>query len=162
MSPSLTSHHTHTHTRPYHLLWDGERCDLGRVGIVLAVEGGVHGELAPEHQLSFPSVACRQGTRKERRAVATIQIPTTCTGTHKYQQLPPTTLSALLKPPLSPMTHAHTYSHLLRQLRWKATSNTSAFSHFQVNKLHTCSIAVCTFCLFIMFTGKQYENNLCR
>lgn len=39
------------------LLGDGERRDLGRLGVVLAVERRVHGEFAPEDQLALPPVA---------------------------------------------------------------------------------------------------------
>lgn len=39
---------------------DGEGSDLRWVPIVLAVEGCVHGQFAPEHQLSLPPVACSE------------------------------------------------------------------------------------------------------
>lgn len=39
------------------VLGDGEGCDLGWLGVVLAIERRVHGEFAPEHQLALPSVA---------------------------------------------------------------------------------------------------------
>ena len=42
--------------RAGHLLGDAQCGDLGRVCVVLPVEGRVHGQLTPEHQLPFPAV----------------------------------------------------------------------------------------------------------
>lgn len=39
-----------------HSLGDAQGGDLCRVRVVLPIEGRVHGELAPEHQLPFPPV----------------------------------------------------------------------------------------------------------
>lgn len=39
-----------------HLLGDAQGGDLCRVRVVLPIEGRVHSELAPEHQLPFPAV----------------------------------------------------------------------------------------------------------
>lgn len=44
--------------RWFFLLGDGERCDLSWVSVVLAIKRSVHGEFAPEDQLSLPSVPC--------------------------------------------------------------------------------------------------------
>ena len=41
---------------PGHLLGDAQGSDLGRVRVVLPVEGRVHRQLTPEHQLPFPPV----------------------------------------------------------------------------------------------------------
>lgn len=39
------------------VFWNGKRGDFRRMSVVLAVKRCVHGEFAPEHQLSLPSVA---------------------------------------------------------------------------------------------------------
>lgn len=50
--------------RAGHLLGDAQCGDLGRVRVVLPVEGRVHGQLTPEHQLPFPAVPWgRKGQR---------------------------------------------------------------------------------------------------
>ncbi len=48
----------HSTTNTENLLWNGKRGDFRRMSVVLAVKRCVHGEFAPEHQLSLPSVAC--------------------------------------------------------------------------------------------------------
>lgn len=52
------------------LLGDGEGGDLSRMGIVLAIERCVHGEFAPEDQLTLPSVSCSHTHTKHAHQIA--------------------------------------------------------------------------------------------
>lgn len=51
----------HSSTNTEHLLRNGKRGDFRRMSVVLAVKRCVHGEFAPELQLSLPSVPCSGG-----------------------------------------------------------------------------------------------------
>lgn len=46
------------HIQRFVVLGDGERGDAGRLRVVLAIVGGVHGQLGAEHQLALPFEAC--------------------------------------------------------------------------------------------------------
>lgn len=42
------------------VLADGQRRDAGRLGVVLAIVGGVHRQLGAEQQLALPLEACKR------------------------------------------------------------------------------------------------------